>query len=204
MQGGALRVAIVVFDRVDLLDVGGPYEVLLTASRLALRDGRPPPFDVVTVGNGTAGAYGGLTLVPQASFDDIGDVDLVVVPGAVDIEAVRADRGLMDPLRLLADRAATVASVCTGAFLLADLGLLPDSWTTHWEDISELAAAVRSPGDPSVRWVDAGAVVTGGGLSSGIAMSLHLVARFAGMELALRVAKQIDYAWDPSGARTPA
>jgi transcriptional regulator GlxA family with amidase domain len=51
-----------------------------------------------------------------------------------------------------------------------------------------------------VRWVDAGEVVTSGGLSSGIAMALHLVERFAGRDLALRTARQIEYEWDPEPA----
>lgn len=196
-----MRVAVAVFDEVDLLDVGGPYEVFLTASRLAVRDGARPPFDVVTVGAGPARAYGGITLVPEVSYDDVGDVDLLVVPGAVDIDRVRADRELTTALGDLAQRATTVASVCTGALVLADLGLLPARWTTHWEDVGALGPAVDEPGDPSVRWVDAGAVVTSGGLSSGIAMALHLVRRFAGADLAERTAAQLDYVWDPSGAR---
>lgn len=195
------RVAIVVFERVDLLDVGGPYEVLLTASRLVLRDGGSPPFDVVTVGPGPVQAYGGLTLVPQATFDTVGEVDIIVVPGAVDIAGVKEDGALMDAVGRLARRTPTVASVCTGAFLLADLGLLPPTWTTHWEDVEELQSISGTPGDASVRWVDSGTVVTGGGLSSGMAMSLHLVERFAGAELARRTARQIDYEWDPTGAR---
>ncbi len=198
------RVAIVVFDQVDLLDVGGPYEVLLTASRLVARDGGEPPFEVVTVGHGPAQSYGGLTLVPQVTFDELGEVDLLVVSGAVDIDAVRADRELMAAIEAVGRRTATVASVCTGAFLLAEAGLLPDAWTTHWEDIDALEELAGSAGTRDVRWVDSGAVVTGGGLSSGIAMALHLVERHAGLELARRTARQIDYDWDPSGRRTVA
>jgi transcriptional regulator GlxA family with amidase domain len=200
-EQAGLRVAIAVFDDVDLLDVGGPYEVLLTASRLARRDGRPAPFAVITVGRGPARAYGGLTLVPERTFVEVGAVDLLVVPGAVAIDAVRGDRGLLAALRPLAQAAGTVASVCTGALLLADLGLLPDRWTTHWEDVEALGPAARTHGDASVRWVDAGRVVTSGGLSSGIAMALHLVDRFASRDLAVRTARQIDYVWDPGGGR---
>ncbi len=199
-----MRVAIAVFDEVDVLDVGGPYEAFLTASRLAVRAGAPPPFEVITVGSGPVRAYGGLTLVPQFTHDSVGDLDLLVVPGAVDIDGVRADQRLMSELRTLAARAGTVASVCTGAFLLADLGLLPPRWTTHWEDVTALGPAVGAAGDPSVRWVDAGAVITSGGLSSGIAMALHLVRRFADADLAERTAVQLDYDWDPQGARPEA
>ena len=198
------RIAIVVFEQGDLLDIGGPYEVFLTANRLVQRDGGEAPFDVVTIGRGPAQVYGGLRLVPQASFDEAGDLDVVIVPGAVDIDAVRADRALMADIERLGKRATTLASVCTGAFLLAETGLLPDSWTTHWEDIGVLEGLSGTRGTPDVRWVDRGAVVTSGGLSSGIAMALHLVARFEGLDLARRTARQIDYDWDPSGRRTVA
>ena len=100
--------------------------------------------------------------------------------------------------------ARVVASVCTGAFILGALGLLSERpWTTHWEDVETLAARVGGRGEAWVRWVDSGEVVTSGGLSSGMAMSLHLVDRFEGRELAARTAKQLEYDWDPvAGGRT--
>jgi transcriptional regulator GlxA family with amidase domain len=61
------RIGILAFEGVDLLDLGGPYEVFLTASRLAVRDGKPPPFEVIVIGaeTGPVHAYGGLAIVPQ-------------------------------------------------------------------------------------------------------------------------------------------
>lgn len=194
-----MRVVIAVFEEVDLLDVGGPYEVFLTASRLAERGGDEPPFEVKTAGPARVRAYGGLGLHPDAELAAVGRVDLLVVPGAIDIDAARSDDELMRDLRKTAEQADVVASVCTGAFLLAEIGMLPESWTTHWEDIDALEAIAPGRGQRSVRWVDTGTVVTGGGLSSGIAMALHLVDRFSGRELAERTARQIDYVWDPSG-----
>jgi len=195
-----VRIGLLVFEQVDLLDVGGPYEVFLTASRLEARDGAAPSFDVVTVGltADPVTAYGGLRLTPQVAIDEAGPLDLLVIPGAVAIDDVLADDALMSAVDVAAGRAQTVASVCTGAFLLGRLGLLEGRrWTTHWEDVSELAARTGGTGEAWVRWVDEGRVVTAGGLSSGIAMALHLVDRFAGRELAVRTARQIEYDWDP-------
>ena len=195
-----MRIAILVFEQVDLLDVGGPYEVFLTASRLQLRDGAEPSFDVVTVGltRDPVTAYGGLRLTPHHAIDEAGAVDLLVLPGAISIDDVLADEALMTAVDVAAQRAQTVASVCTGAFLLGRLGLLEGRrWTTHWEDVPDLAARITGTGEAWVRWVDEGRVVTAGGLSSGIAMALHLVDRFAGRELAVRTARQIEYDWDP-------
>lgn len=201
------RVGILLFDRVDLLDVGGPYEVFLTASRLAAREGHPPPFGVVTVGRTTRPitAYGGLQLIPQASVDRVGRLDVLVVPGAIAIDDVLSDAELLEAVRGLAGDASVVASVCTGAFILGELGLLRGRpWTTHWEDVEALGHRMRSPGEAWARWVDAGEVVTAGGLSSGIAMALHLVDRLAGRDLAVRTARQLEYDWDPDAAGRPA
>jgi transcriptional regulator GlxA family with amidase domain len=195
-----LNVGILIFDQVDLLDVGGPYEVFLTAARLAARDGAPTPFQVTVVGvtEEPVIAYGGLRLVPEATIDGTQDLDLLVVPGAIAIDDVMADRQLMGAVRDKVAGVPVIASVCTGAFILGELGLLDDRpWTTHWEDVDLLAPKVKGVGEPWVRWVDSGRVVTSGGLSSGIAMSLHLVDRFADRELALRTARQIEYDWDP-------
>ena len=195
-----MRVGILVFEEVDLLDVGGPYEVLLTASRLERRDGAEPTFDVITVGltRDPVTAYGGLQLTPQLAIGDAGPLDLLVIPGAIAIDEVLADGALMQAVDVAAGQAQTVASICTGAFLLGRLGLLEGRrWTTHWEDVEELASRTSGTGQAWVRWVDEGRIVTAGGLSSGIAMALHLVDRFAGRDLAVRTARQIEYDWDP-------
>jgi transcriptional regulator GlxA family with amidase domain len=196
-----MRVGLLLYEGVDLLDAGGPYEVFLTASRLVARDGGTVPFEVVTIGptGGPVTAYGGLGLVPDTSVADCGPLDVLVVPGTIDVDAATDDEALVAAVDRLAGASGLTSSVCTGAFLLAAAGLLKDRhWTTHWEDIDLLAErlgperAVRG-----VRWVDAGDVVTAAGLSSGIAMALHLVDRLAGRDLAERTARQIDYVWQP-------
>lgn len=201
---------IVLYEGLDLIDSGGPYEVFVTASRLVERDGGEGPFDVVTLSldGGPVTSYGGLGLVPHASVADAGPLDVVVVPGTVDVDAATGDPALVAAIERLAAGAPLTASVCTGSFLLASAGLLEGrDWTTHWEDVGLLAERLAARGDGhgrgvrDVRWVDAGPIVTGAGLSSGIAMSLHLVNRLAGRELAARTARQLDYDWSPDPAR---
>ena len=198
-----MRIGILLFDQVDLLDVGGPYEVFLTASRLVARDGGEPPFEVVTLGAGPGpvATYGGLRLTPQATLAECGPLDVLVVPGAIAIDEVISDAALMSAVAPVARGVPVVTSVCTGAYILGALGVLEERpWTTHWEDVEELAGRVGGRGRAWVRWVDADEVVTSGGLSSGIAMSLHLVDRFEGRELAVRTARQLEYEWDPVAA----
>lgn len=198
-----LRVLILAFDGVEALDFAGPFEVFTTASRVAQRmqPGSAAPFDVAAVAEGAAGqpvqARAGLQLLASHTLASGPQADVLVVPGGV-VDAPLSSRGT---LRWIADQAAgaqVVASVCTGAFLLAASGVVTnDAVTTHWEDIADLrgqfpALDVRD----GVRWVDNGRIVSSAGISAGIDMSLHLVARLAGRELAERTARQMDYAWN--------
>lgn len=199
-----MKIAIILFEQADLLDIGGPYEVFLTASRLAARDGMPEPFSVTTVSvdGEPITAYGGIQLVPQCSLEQAMPIDVLVVPGGIDIARFLADKALLSSVAKVARNPDTiVASVCTGAFILAKAGLLNDKgWTTHWADIDDLVAELGENGARrQVHWVDNGDVVTSAGLSSGIAMSLHLVERFASLALAERCAVQIGFPWQSDG-----
>lgn len=196
----AIRVGILVYEDVDLLEAGGPYEVFITATRLAAREDTPAPFQVVTVGPSLKPitAYGGLRLIPDLAFEEVDGLDVLVVPGTVATAGVVADRSLVQEVGRLAKESSLVASVCGGSFILADLGLLADRpWTVHWEDVAALAERAGGQGQPWARWIDTGDVVTAGGPGSGIAMTLHLVDRLAGTDLAVRTAHQLDFHWDP-------
>lgn len=196
-------VALLLFKDMDLLDFGGPYEVLLTANRLVERDGGQPPFRVLTVSpdGGPVTAYGGVGLQPHGRADQVADAAAVVIPGAIAIERVRNDPKIITTVAQLADAADITTSVCTGAFLLAQVGLLADrAWTTHWEDIPELHRQLASSShtsqpaaEPGARLVDDGDVITAGGLSCGLDLGLHLVSRLVSPELAQICARQLDY-----------
>ena len=198
------EVQLLVFEACDLLDLGGPYEVLLTANRETLGDGPAQPFDVRTVSADGAAvrAYGGLGLEPTGPATPAGGIFLV--PGAIDLTPALGDPRVLEVIRRCGDAADLVASVCTGSILLGAAGLLEGvEATTHHEDLHLLAAYIgkdRVHGD--VRWVDAGNVVTAGGLSSGIAMALHLVARYTSSERAAAVADRLEYDWDPDAGVT--
>jgi transcriptional regulator GlxA family with amidase domain len=195
-----LRVAILAFDDVEALDLAGPYEVFTTASRMALRATPEalPPFEVTCVGRSMAPVRmrAGLSVLPGHSFDDVPPVDVLVVPGGM-VDAAMGCTATLEWIAQASRETRITASVCTGAFLLAASGVLRDERvTTHWEDIPDLRARfplldVRE----GVRWVDQGRIVTSAGITAGIDMSLHLVARLAGEPLALRTARQMDFAW---------
>src|SRR3954454_21051992 len=127
------NVAIYLFDEVEVLDFAGPFEVFSTASRLRVRDEKPPVFRVFTVADRVrpVRARGGLMVTPDYGLADHPKVDLLIVPGGV----VTEELARADVIEWIARTAATsqlTAAVCTGAFLLASAGLLNDTRvTTH-------------------------------------------------------------------------
>lgn len=194
------RIGLLLFDQVDLLDVGGPYEVFLTANRLAARGGTRPPFEVVTVARrpGPLEAYGGLGLVAGHTPDDVGELDVLVVPGTIDVDEASEREDVRHLLTTLASTTPLLTSVCTGSILMARAGLLDGvaGATTHHEDVELLAESIGAAAT-TARWVDTGAVVTAGGLSDGLALALHLVDRLVDRDLASATAAQLAYDWDP-------
>jgi len=204
MNEPVTRVGILLYDDFDLIDAGGPYEVFLTASRLVERDGAPACYEVVLMSpdGGSVTAYGGWGVTGTVAAAEAGILDVVIVPGLIDLDQARRNPAISDAVRALASRSTVTASVCTGAFLLADAGLLAGlPATTHWEDVAALTDhSDVAEGITDVRWVDNDSVVTSGGLTSGIHMALHLVDRLHGRDLAERTARQLELPWNPEGS----
>lgn len=205
-SGRPIEVGILLFPDVEILDFAGPFEVFSVASRVARRNGAlaTVPFRVSTVAaqRETVVARHGLRVEPDHDFADAPAFDLLIVPGGVMTQPL-ADPATLDWVAAAARAATLTASVCTGAFVLARLGLLDGlEATTHWEDIPDLRAAfpdVRVVED--VPFVDEGQIVTSAGISAGIGMSLHLVGRVLGTELASATARQMQYDWAPRASR---
>lgn len=198
-----MNVAIYLFDEVEVLDFAGPFEVFSTASRLRVREEKPPVFRVFTVADRPrpVRARGGLMVTPEYGLAEHPQVDLLIVPGGF----VTDELARPDVIEWIARTAATsrlTAAVCTGAFLLASAGLLNGMRvTTHWEDVDDLRRDFPSLRvETGMRWIDEGKIVTSAGISAGIDMSLHLVRRLTDGELATRTARQMDFAWEDRGA----
>jgi transcriptional regulator GlxA family with amidase domain len=193
-----LSVAILMFNDVEVLDFAGPFEVFSVASRVATRDGdfAFAPFRVALVSKsgGMVRARHGLDLATNASLADMPAPDVLIVPGGV-VTKPLGDDTILDWIRQAHQPSVITASVCTGAFLLAKAGLLDGlAATTHWEDIADLrAAAPNTEVREGVPFVEQGKVVTSAGISAGIEMSLHIVARLVGEGLAQRTARQMEY-----------
>ncbi len=200
--GRPLRVGILLFPDVEVLDFAGPFEVFSVADRVARRDAIAPggAFDVATVAvaNRDVRARHGLSVRATYDASDAPVFELLVVPGGVVTQPL-GDDDTLAYLRRAGEAAILTASVCTGAFLLAAIGLLEGrAATTHWEDIADLRAA-----HPALRvledvpFVDEDRVITSAGISAGIGMSLHLVAGILGPDGARATARQMQYDWEP-------
>jgi transcriptional regulator GlxA family with amidase domain len=199
------NVGIFLFDDVEVLDFAGPFEVFSTASRVKLRlePGGPEPFRVFTVARKSRGviARGGLLVTPYDDFENHDSIDVLLIPGGiVTTELERPE--VISWIAKVAQKADITASVCTGAFLLAKAGLLDGkSATTHWEDIAALQDMFpKVTVKENTRWVDEGNIVTAAGISAGIDMSLHLVARLEGEALARKTARQMEFDWTYSAS----
>jgi transcriptional regulator GlxA family with amidase domain len=193
-------VGIYLYHDMEVLDFAGPFEVFTTAARLRRRErpDNPAPFEVVTLGDREHGvaARGGLVVNPSHTFATNTKIHVLIIPGGI-VTAELEREQVVEWIARTAGQCEIVASVCTGAFLLAKAGLLHNQRaTTHWEDIGDLQAMFPDLEVVSgARWVDNGAVVTSAGISAGIDMSLHLVARLEGEELAVSTARQMEFDW---------
>lgn len=181
-----MKIAVVLYDQLAALDAIGPYEVL---SRL-------PGADLVTVGDTPTvrSDTGTLGLVVDATYADVPDPDVIVVPGGPGKALHLSDED--SPLRhwlRAADATSTwTTSVCTGSLILAAAGLLEGRRaTTHWQSLDRLAGYGVTA--VSERVVTDGKYVTGAGVSAGIDMALTLAAHIAGDTVAQTLQLAIEY-----------
>jgi transcriptional regulator GlxA family with amidase domain len=192
------RVVIVAFPGAQTLDITGPMEVFAGAARWLAHSGRPAPgvpayrVELVARASGPLAMSSGLRLVADRALDDVRPpIDTLVVAGGTGTEEALRDRRLVGWIARTAPRARRLASVCTGAFLLAEAGLLDGRRvTTHWARCQALAARYpRVRVEPDPIFVRDGNVWTSAGVTAGMDLALALVEADHGRDLALHVAR---------------
>ena len=195
-----IQVGILIFDDVEVLDFAGPFEVFsrtrLTPGVESRRSEASAPFRVFTIARTRepVTATGGLGVIPHHSFADNPRIDLLLVPGGFGTRPLLHDEEMLGWIRRTAAAARQVSSVCTGALLLAQAGLLKGHRaTTHWASLDLLASLdAEITVERDERVVDDG-VVTSAGVASGIDMSFHIVETIFGREVADETARYIEY-----------
>ena len=183
-----LRVGILVFPKVQQLDLTGPFEVFasLPEAEVRLVWKRLEPIVSAT----------GLVLTPDLTFAACPPLDVLCVPGGVGVNPLMEDEEVLGFLRRQAEGARYVTSVCTGALVLAAVGLLAGRRaTTHWASHDVLVRLGAVP--VRARVVADGKFVTGGGVTAGIDMALRVVGELLGRETAEAVQLHLEYAPEP-------
>jgi transcriptional regulator GlxA family with amidase domain len=197
-QESKLTVGIFIFDQVEVLDFCGPFEVFSVARSFGDPDESHGLFQAVTIAeeDRIISCYGGLQVKPQAIMKNHPPLDILVVPGGSVARELSAP-GVLEWIGQQDQQTRLTTSVCTGAFLLAERGLLNQRRaTTHWSWIEQMRQrypAVKVLAD--TRIVDEGHIITSAGISVGIDMSLHVVSRFYGEEVAAQTARDMEYEW---------
>ncbi|HKA66510.1 MAG TPA: DJ-1/PfpI family protein [Solirubrobacterales bacterium] len=184
-----MEIAILIFDKLAALDAVGPYEVMRNV----------PGWDVRFVAKekgDTRTEDGSLGLIADYSLDQVTSPDLVLVPGGIGSRPLMHDEELLQWLREVDGATKWTTSVCTGSLVLGAAGLLEGKRaTSNWLLLESLRQFGADP--VGGRFVEDGKIVTAAGVTAGIDMALHLVAREAGPEIAQAVQLGIEYDPDP-------
>jgi len=195
MSQSVRNVAIFIFDEVEVLDFCGPFEVFSVTGRHQ----NEKPFNVYTVARerGPVLARNQLSINPHYTFSNAPLPDLLIIPGGYGTRQQIEIPEVIEWVKKCSKSAEQVLSVCTGSLILGRAGQLDGlSATTHHLALSELeSVAPNTKIDPEKRFIDNGKVVTSAGISAGIDMSLHVVAKLLGHEQAVETAKYMEYHW---------
>jgi transcriptional regulator GlxA family with amidase domain len=191
-----VKVAVCLFEDAEELDWAGPYEVLSAWARLWPDDG----VEVFTVADSAeVRCAKGLRVLADHTWDSAPRPDVLVYPGGFGTRRELADEAVLNRLRGLAAGGTLMTSVCTGSLVFASAGLLDGRPATTWhgavETLAELGDGIEVR--PEARFVDSGEVITAAGVSAGIDMALHLVARLHSVERAREVRRYIQYDPEP-------
>jgi transcriptional regulator GlxA family with amidase domain len=187
------HVAILIFDDVEVLDFTGPFEVFAVTDELRAHQ----ECHVFTVSElrTTIRARNGLKIVPDFTLETCPSANVLVIPGGQGTRALLNRALLLEWVRKQARSAEVVMSVCTGALVLAKAGLLDGlRATTHHQCVDLLRELAPTANVTSTeRFTDNGKICTSGGISAGIDLSLHVVARLLGQDAANTTARYMEY-----------
>src|SRR4051812_3876610 len=187
------HIGIFLFTDVEELDAVGPWEVLSHWARHYPRDGWS--VSCMSVDGGNVRCAKGLVIGAHHSTDDAPPLEVLLHPGGRGTRPLLREPGHLDWVRAQRDTVPLLTSVCSGSLWYAAAGRLRDRpATTHWAAVDELRALDSSVRfRPEARFVDDGNMITSAGVSAGIDMALHLVARLSSVERAREVRRAIQY-----------
>jgi transcriptional regulator GlxA family with amidase domain len=185
--------AIFIFDNVEVLDFTGPFEIFNSANRIL----RQEVFKVYTVSENInkLNARNSLQVTPDYSIRDCPEPDILIIPGGEGRKIQMNNKIVLDWINLCYDNLKFLFSICTGAFILGNTGLLNGlKATTHHLSYDEFeitfpeAELIRN-----VPYIDNGKIITSAGISTGMKASLHLLDKISGGDLGGKTAEYMEY-----------
>lgn len=192
------NIGIVAYPGVQILDITGPMEVFSFANfglkELRLSNEEVYPIRIIAEKTGPITTMSGVQIVADTSFSELNNrIDTLVVPGGSNIDEIMENKPLVDWVRSMPPHVRRLVSVCTGAFILAEGGLLDGRQaTTHWRFCDRLAREYPEVSvNPDKIFVRNDFIATSGGITSGIDLTLALIEEDWGRELALSVARYL-------------
>ncbi|MBF0488045.1 MAG: DJ-1/PfpI family protein [Nitrospirae bacterium] len=201
-----IRVGIVLFENIEVLDFCGPFEVFST-TRLTeeKRIEESSPFEVLLVAenNCPVTTSGGMKVIPHHTFESCPKLDILVVPGGWGTRKEINNPAMLNWLRCRALEVETLTSVCTGSMLLGFAGLLEGRHaTTHWRSLDWMRESFPMVTvEYGMHVVEDGRIFTSAGISAGIDMALMVVARYFGETIAQATARHMEYPYPENNAR---
>jgi len=200
------RVGILIFPAVEVLDFCGPYEVFsVTRLNEERRRDETSPFEVLLVAQSgePVVATGGLRVIPDATLETCPPLDILVVPGGWGTRKEISNQRLLTWISERAKQVETLTSVCTGAMLLGQAGLLDGRRaTTHWRSLDRMGQGVPAVTvEAKLHVVEDGDVLTSAGISAGIDMALRVVARYFGDAVGRATARHMEYPFPDDNRR---
>ncbi|UTV29119.1 DJ-1/PfpI family protein [Photobacterium atrarenae] len=200
------KVGILIFDDVEVLDYCGPYEVFST-TRLVEENRRESqsPFEVILIAEHQAPIVtsGGMRVLPDYSLEDCPQLDILVVPGGWGTRPLLDNPKLLGWLQNTTPTLELLTSVCTGALVLGQAGLLEGKQvTTHWRSLDWMQELFpQTTVLKTQHVVEDGKLLTSAGISAGIDMALTVVSRYCGEPVARATAKHMEYPFPDSNER---
>lgn len=192
------NVAILIFDQIEVLDFAGPYEVFNVTGEL----NEPSPFNTFLVAetNAPVRTRGHMSVNPNYSIYDMPQSDILIIPGGAGSRALLKKPQILDWLREQSEQVAYLVSVCTGALVLAQAGLLNGlNVLTHRDNLGDLEKIVAGKAtiNSEKRYIDNGKILMAGGVSAGIDLSLYLVRKLHGDAVLKKTLTEMEYPWSP-------
>ena len=200
------RLGIILFNDIEVLDFCGPFEVFsVTRLNEDLRREQSSPFAISLIAQDatTIVTTGGMKVIPDVTFENCPPLDILVVPGGWGTRREMYNQVLLDFVRQQAAQVETLASVCTGALILGNAGLLNGlRATTHWRSLEMMQQLFPQVSvDYTSHVVSQGKVITSAGISAGIEMALQIVAQYYGEHTARLTARHMEYSYPENNRR---